>query len=310
MLEKPFLAGCADRGILPQQHPTSGTPDDWFHNDLFATVGLRGISFDFFVNWRNEAPTVTPVIWIKRLLRPEHSYTAFLENINQVVTDEFGTDYLVALCAFANKYDLAVQLVVFKDTQDWSENASEVCIVDIGPERISFTGEVINLGAFKGLIQTYSGGAVSVGTKGLIYGTSRLECALSHTNAAYPGDMDLLVVNEESAPVLIMEFKKDTKGGPIDSQRLSNYYPSRDKRKYDRLAIFRNFLQAQARQIPVAVVYYPTSAAITQVKIELIKGEPGALETMASNVFNKNQTGDHSGSASAIKAIVDKHYTW
>jgi len=308
MLEKPFLAKCDDRDSLPKQHPTSGSPDDWFHNDLLATVGYRGISFDFFINWTINPPTVTPIIWIKRLLRPEYSYAAFLDDINNVVTEEFGADYLIGLSTFAKKYALTIQIIVFKDEQDWNDGASEVCIVDFNLENQTFTGEVIYLDAFKKLIQTYSGGAVNVGTKGLIYGTSRLECSLSHTNAAYPGDLDLLVLNEEFAPVLIMEFKKDTQGGPIDNQKLSNYYPSRDKRKYDRLAIFRNFLQTQAQQIPVAVVYYPTVAMITQIKIELIKGEANAIVASASKVFNKDQTGNHEGSAKLVKAIVDKHY--
>src|SRR5258708_28175692 len=176
MLEKPFLAKCDNRGALPKQHPTSGTPDDWFHNDLLATVGLKGISFDFFINWTHQPPNVTPVIWIKRLLRPEYSYAAFIADINQVIADEFGTQYLIALCAFANKYSLTVQLIVFKDDQDWDNDASEICMASVNPDSINFTAEVIPLSEFKGIIQAYSGGAVDVSSKGLIYGTSRLEC--------------------------------------------------------------------------------------------------------------------------------------
>ena len=308
MLKKPFLAKCDDRSSLPKEHPTSGNPDDWFHNDLISSVGLTGISFDYFINWTTSSPVVTPVIWIKRLLQNEYSYDAFLENLSDAINDEIGVVYLNSLCEFAKKYSLTVQFIIFKDEQNWTNASSEICIVNVNLENHTFTGEVINLDAFKLLIQTYSGGAVSVGTKGLIYGTSRLECALSHSSAAYPGDMDLLVLNEQLSPVLILEYKKDTQGGPIENQQLSNYYPSRDKRKYDRLAIFRNFLQTQAQQIPVAVVYYPTTPAITQIKIELINGEPNAVKSLASKVFNKNQTGNHEGSAALIKAIIDKHY--
>ncbi|OCX54851.1 hypothetical protein BEL04_07925 [Mucilaginibacter sp. PPCGB 2223] len=308
MLNKPFLAKCDDRRVLPKEHPTSGNPDDWFHNDLISKVGLTGISFDYFINWKESSPIVTPVIWIKRFLQTEYSYDALLGNVDKAIKEEFGTNYIKVLSEFANKYSLAVQFIIFKDEQDWTSASSQICIVNLNLDNNTFEPDLINLDGFKLLIQTYSGGAVSVGTKGLIYGTSRLECTLSHTNAAYPGDMDLLVLNEQFSPVLMLEYKKDTQGGPIENQKLSNYYPSRDKRKYDRLAIFRDFLQTQVQQIPIAVVYYSTSTAITQIKIELINGEPNAVKSLASKVFNKNQTGNHEGSADLIKAIVDKYY--
>lgn len=51
MFLSPYLAGCADRELMPKSHPKSGGPENWFSADALAHHNYYGLSFDFFVNW-------------------------------------------------------------------------------------------------------------------------------------------------------------------------------------------------------------------------------------------------------------------
>ena len=99
-----------------------------------------------------------------------------------------------------------------------------------------------NISDLKKDIKLLSGGSISIGNKGLVYSTSTLEGYLSQTDAAWPGDADLIVLDKALNPVALLEYKKHTLDTPMRDQKLSNYYPSKDRRKYDRLAILRSFL--------------------------------------------------------------------
>ena len=51
MINKPVLARCDNREIKAKKHPSSGNPEEWLDNSYLVAHGLRGVSFDFFVNW-------------------------------------------------------------------------------------------------------------------------------------------------------------------------------------------------------------------------------------------------------------------
>ena len=288
MLLKPFLAKCSDRNVLPKVHPGSGSPDDWFANDILIPNGLFGISFDFFVNWSSYPNSLSPIIWIKRVLSPDYKYRNIIKNLNNVIIDEFGADYLLRLIAFASKFKLAVQLIIFRDDFDWSDKANTVIVVDVNSDAqgsLHFSHNEITITQFKLIIQANSGGPVSIGHKGLIFGTSNLECALSQTDSLYPGDIDLLLLNDANEPVAIIEYKKHTLSSSINDQNLSKYYPKPDGRKYDRLAILRDFLNANNISLPVIIIYYPIEEGFKQGRMELVKGPVGKLSSFAASNF-------------------------
>jgi hypothetical protein len=135
------------------------------------------------------------------------------------------------------------------------------------------------------MIRSYSGGPIQIGSKGLIYGTSRLECYLSSTDSLYPGDVDLIVLNPNNRPSAILEFKKHTLATNIREQKLSNYYPRPDGRKYDRLELLREFISGDGGNVPLLVLYYPTNSAFTEGRLELLKGNTGHLATKATGNF-------------------------
>ncbi|MEO6831293.1 MAG: hypothetical protein ABI378_03460 [Chitinophagaceae bacterium] len=288
MLFKPFLANCGDRNILPKVHPTSGTPEDWFSHEILGQFNLAGITFDFFVNWKSVPNSLTPVIWIKRILLPEYNYEQAIEDLEDISIKEFGTKQLDILWLFGTRNKLAIQFIIFRDDLDWCQSEGEVLIVDfIGSEasKFSFDYSLVTLDRFKAQIREYSGGSIKIGTKGLLYGTSNLECHLSKTNSLYPGDADLIIIDNETNPMCILEFKKHTMNTSISLQQLSNYYPHPDGRKYNRLEILRHYLSRNTQNIPLFVVYYPTNLSFTEAKLELLTGDAGKLSTKAASNF-------------------------
>ena len=172
---------------------------------------------------------------------------------------------------------------------DWSNDRNELLIVSLSFKEgcYSFSPQKYSLSGFKELIKSHSGGPVSIGSKGLIYGTSRLECSLSKTDSLYPGDADLLLLNEDNKAVCIFEFKKHTLSSPISEQCFTNYYPRPDGRKYKRLALLRDYLASKSNsRILFFVLYYPTQTYIEQQwKLEVIEGNAFSLRATDSFTF-------------------------
>lgn len=305
MLVRPILARCSDRTQHPQHHPTSGSPEDWLREEHLVERKFFGLSFDFFVNWTSKPIILTPTIWIKRILGEKYSYQNVIDDLEPSIRAEFNDDYLDRLTSFAHKHSLIVKIIIFRDDNNWADAASELLIISIKQEHaghIEFNHSLLSISDFKYEIQANSGGPIQVGAKGLIYGTSRLECHLSTTSSLYPGDVDLILIDEQNKVRAILEFKKHTKLGPISGQKLSNYYAAVDRRKYDRIAILRDYLDTDVSGIPIIIIYYPTQVAITQLKIELIGGPIGKLEEKASFMINLplDQTKE------TVMPIVDK----
>lgn len=287
MLIKPFLAKCGDRTSLPKAHLTSGAPEEWFSNEILAPHGFFGLTFDFFVDWSARPVCLRPVVWVKRILAPPHTYPQFIEDLQANLLAEFSAAYLKRLVSFAKSHQLDAQLIIFRDDFDWKAETTELLLVYVS-ERDSgnfcFDPFILTLKQLKQRIQLYSGGPVQMGSKGLFYGTSNLECVLSGTDSLYPGDVDLVLLNKADQPVGLLEFKKHTLDTPITDQRLSNYYPRPDGRKYDRLAILKDYLSSvKGSHIPLLVIYYPTVVGCTEGKLEVLVGSTGKLATKAAS---------------------------
>lgn len=288
MLSAPYLAKCSDRNSMPKFHPTSGSPEDWFSDAMLSRHNYLGLSFDFFVNWSKQPNVLTPVIWVKRILEPSVPYQKVLENLSDILVSHFGNTYFTLLDSFRNVNSLSVQLIIFHDDFNWSDSKSNLLMVDFKGKSESgfiFEGNIVDIELFKSIIQSHSGGPIQIGSKGLIYGTSNLECFLSTTTSLYPGDVDLIVFNKKFEPLALLEYKKHTLTSSISDQKLSNYYPSPDGRKYNRLSILRDYLGQISPNLPLFNIYYPTNPAFNQGKMELLKGATGSLQTNVGSIF-------------------------
>lgn len=284
---EPFPAKCTDRLALSKSHPHSGGPQDWFADKVLAQHNLYGLSFDFFVNWTVTPPALSPVIWIKKVLSSKHDYPQVQRHLNTIMALELGDAYFQRLEALKKAHNLKIQFIIFHDHNDWVSTQSSLLIATFNGFRkgvFDFSAELISILDFQSVIQRHSGGPIRIGSKGLTFGTSNLECYLSRTNSLYPGDVDLIIFDEKHKPIALLEYKKHNLKSPISNQQLANYYPRPDGKKYNRLAILRDYLAKSGATIPLLVVYFPTRSAFTEGRLEVLKGTFENLETeMAFN---------------------------
>ena len=293
MLQKPFLALCSNRASSPKHNATTGSPEDWFDNGLLIHKKLIGFSFDFFVNWATNQ--ISPFVWVKRILTAHPSALYYNGEINtDLISKEIialdSLSNLKLFVKFCSVKNLALQYLLFREI-DWSKNAEDIFVVSITMpnDELIFNVEAITLNELQRRIRAYSGGSIRVGAKGLMYGTSMLECFLSKTDSLYPGDMDLVIVDAETIEIrALLEYKKHNLDSPIENEKLGNYYPHPDHRKYDRLAILRDYLNSVPKFI---CIYYPTKS-VESAKVEIIMGNAGTLKSGNSRIINLPRFGD------------------
>ena len=277
MLNIPILAKCDNRTVRARSHPFSGEPEDWLADTYLERYGLVGFTFDFFVNWATRS--ISAQLWIKRVVEESFNPWPILSrDISNAIYQCDGEERVRQFCGFAARYGMSCHYFLFKESPN--SQRPPASIVEV---RFDGSGSVediqeVELSNLMSRIRQQSGGPVPVGRKGLFYGLTTLECFLSKTDAAWPGDADLVLVDSIFTPLAIIEFKKHNLNTPISNQTLSNYYPRPDRRKYDRLALFRNYFDNSASTLPIVVVYYPTKPFIDQVKLECIEGIAGNLE--------------------------------
>ena len=288
MLTKPRSAFCNNRARPAPTHPFSGDPEEWLADTYLEQHGLVGLTFDFFVNWRTRS--FSNRLWIKRIVEPSFTpWPVVSHDLSNAIYQCDGEQKVKQLCEFAAKHDMSCHYFLFKESRDWENSPSPIVAVSFGEDGLVTDVREVELSILMDRIQMHAGGPVPVGDKGLILGTSTLECYLANDKkdegAAWPGDADLVLVDSNFTPQAIIEFKKHTLKTPIADQKLSNYYPRPDGRKYNRLAIFRDYLSGNAPPLPMIVVYFPTRTSINQVKLERVEGVPWRLHAGNSTLL-------------------------
>ena len=281
-----ILAKCDNRQILAKESQSLGNPDDWFNKDLLCRLKLKAISFDFFINW--EDGSLDRTLWLKRPI--ESSINLHSESDDSII-ELLKEDKFRELVSFAKFNNLSAAAILFNNNQTWNDNSP--LIYAFWPKDISnkkgLRIERVKLKDIKDIIKTKSGGPVRVGSKGLIYGTSSLECYLSKTDALWPGDADLILFDDDYAPRAVIELKKHTESSRIkfSEQKLSNYYPYPDGRKYDRLQILSCGIN-NYKPIPLYVVYYSTIPGENDIIVEEVWGDRGKLQGDGGKLFTIN----------------------
>lgn len=282
MFLKPILALCNNRTDHAKVHPTLGSPEDWLSESMLNEHGYSAVTFDFFVNWVTYE--LDHELWQKKIPCPiEFSDFSGATSEKIIAFLRKDSDF-IRFFKFAQKNSLVPVAMLFNDPADWAREWAR--LVRAVPEdlhgRPYLVCEETTKQQLFDLIQTKSGGPVPVGKKGLIYGTSGLECYLSHTNAAWPGDVDMILFKVNSfKPIVIVELKKDTGKSKFtfDQQCLGNYYPGDDGRKYDRLAILGEKILPD-QKVPIVVLYYSTVPNEYRVKLERLDGAPRKLKSI------------------------------
>ena len=274
MLRKPILAFCNDRSRPAQTHPYSGEPEEWLADIHLEPHDLIGFTFDFFVNWQTRS--ISDRLWLKRIVEPSFApWPVLSEDISDAIYQCDGEEKVRQLCKFAAEYGMSCHYFLFKEAPNSDHPPTPIVVVTFNADGLVTDVREVELSLLQGRIQQHAGGPVPVGAKGLILGLSTLECYLSKTDAAWPGDADLVLVDfNYMMPRAIIEFKKHTPRSRIafPDQKLSNYYPRPDGRKYDRLALLRDFLSDGTTDLPIVVVYYSITETVHDVKLERVEG--------------------------------------
>ncbi|SFT74905.1 hypothetical protein SAMN05216474_2139 [Lishizhenia tianjinensis] len=288
MIKKPQLASCENREKLPRTNSFCGNPEDWFVTSILGHFNLRALTFDFFVDWSKSPITLTKEFWLKGISESSINTNFNLADIPQELNNAYGESFVETYTKFCENYSIIPYAIIFDDSNNWSDEKSNLLLVRFSSgsnNKIEYETTIISINELKEKIQNNSGGSISIGSKGLYYGTSRLECFLSTSNSLYPGDADLLLVDDEGRAKCIIEFKKHNLSSDISYQKISNYYPKPDGRKYDRLEVLRDYLSKE-ENIPLIIIYYPTNTKEKYGVIEVIHGCTGALKKMGSRKFD------------------------
>lgn len=257
-------ASCADRNSVSR----GPEPSDWIAPSL--PVGWRLFSFHFFVDWNHSPPHLANRVWMTRQVRFEHES----EMAKELKSDLFSLfdqsedrryfEDLERICT-NYRHDLSAILLPDIPVSVITEQTPVWVIRRIKNEDLKVRKYSVN--NLKNAIQFHSGGPVNVGKKGLTYGTSAVECFLSGSDAAFPGDADGILVDDQNQVRCVIEYKKHTIGDALDNHLINRYYPSRDGRKYKRLEALRSHYEyVNQFPTPLVMLYFSTREPVIRLQ--------------------------------------------
>lgn len=284
---EPILALCSDRSVLAKENPVLPAPQSIISNHILSEQNLFGLSFDYFIDWTTNR--LNRDFWLKCPV--ETSTQSGWSNLSDetIVSSLRNHQKFRDLVDFSLTNLCSATAIIFDDRQQWGSTTSKIICAHWPKHPDSKKGLAISrveLPQIEEMIRIRSGGPVAIGKKGLTYSTSSLECYLSRTNALWPGDADLLLCEKSTMrPIALIEYKKHTASSikKFQDQRLSNYYPYPDGRKYNRLSLLSEQISSD-RPIKIFTLYYSTTESELSVKVEEILGKTGSL--MGGQVFD------------------------
>ena len=305
MLNEPILAYCNNRARLADTHPCSGEPEEWLADTYLEPHCLVGLTFDFFVNWRSRS--ISNRLWVKRIVEPSFTpWPVLSHDISSAIYQCDGEEKVKQLCRFAAEHGMSCHYFLFKESPNSQHVPAPIVAVSFDGKGLVTDVREVELSILKSRIQRWSGGPIRVGSKGLTLGLSTLECYLSKTDAAWPADADLVLVDSNSTPHAIIEFKKHTSRSriPFADQEFSNYYPRPDGSKYNRLALLRDFLNDGTADLPIIVVYYSITESVNDVKLERVEGVDRRLRATDYELVPLPNADDEESCKKFIESLV------
>jgi len=309
-LHKPKLAKCNNRDLLPKENQYAGGPEEWFDQGVLTEFGLHGFCYDFFVDWSINPEKLSNMIWIKRIVDNKIG-AELIRNCDRgqvidIIKNSELSKQLPHIARYCNKHKLRIQLLIYREI-DWSVSPECIVVIEVRwiVNSVKYFVSMIGVSELKERIKMLSGGSISIGAKGLIYGTSLLECYLSRTDSLYPGDVDMVLVDENYNNVAIIEFKKHNLNTPIRNQTLSNYYPRPDQRKYDRISILSDYFIDKPK---LYVLYYPTKNTDGSV-IECISGGVSNLVSSKKSIIDLPVIGNKLSYSNYVKNVLNFIYS-
>lgn len=263
----PFLAKCVDRS---ERASVAVNPIDWIAPELGSKY--ESLSFHFFINWNVNPATVSGPLWLSRLViatPPNELMTANKEEVLDAYRNA-GCDILLSRLEKLAKNNFTTAECVLlgeMDTRLINQQSPVWIIKHENESNDPINIKKISVAELSSYIASIRKGAASLGSKGLFYGTSAVECWLSKTQNLFPGDCDCLII-KDGVPVSIIELKKHTLNDPISNNLASRYYPGQDSRKYDSLFALKKYLEQNYQvKVPLSIIYFATKFSAYRVQV-------------------------------------------
>jgi hypothetical protein len=235
------------------------------------SLGLYSTNFCFFVLWNAKKTDghLNREIWFKRELSIHGKGKINLAD--PLFAERFyENDPLPEVnrtLEFFQRYGLNGRYMLIKNLygrHEVKENENVAVRIEVEPMTGQLWKERMTLEEMQRCLIEYSNGLFQI-QKPLNWFETDLEHYLSmhsnQTGALFPGDCDMLLYDREYQCRFILEFKKCTSRGTIlvEQQSFKNYI-SKDRSKYVRLNILRNYFSVlSGREIPMLNIFYPTT---------------------------------------------------
>ena len=283
MLRKGILAKAEDPAQIASYNAYCGDPVKWFDNEYFRNHDLYCITFDFFVDWKNNQ--VDKCLWTKRIIAKPFAMTA--DEIYQKIVAVDGNDHLDRMAGFCNRYGFELEYILCPDipADAWRDPQNHVFMFNITryleqkPDQEVL--REVTAEQLKEIIRDIRKESHAIGIKGLKYATSSLEVYLSQSEYIYPGDADIVLIDKNYEVVAIIEVKKHTAYsertyGPLEQENLYNYRDT-DRLKYQSLGWLKEYLGCS-----LYMLYYSTLSGEEGrvVKFERVVGDPKRLHSV------------------------------
>ncbi|MBL8080469.1 MAG: hypothetical protein JNM55_21035 [Anaerolineales bacterium] len=243
------------------------------------------LSFQYFVRWDQSPLLLDAHVWMTRLVQfesPEELETSE-KIILQVFKDQGYAAEFYSFLAYCKRNGHTLACILLPELPlELLDEKKPVWVI----RAKEGTGELginkVTISRLKEQIQSHSGGPIRMGSKGLTYGTSAVECYLSKTDAAYPGDVDCVISTNDGTVLGMIEFKKHTIADKIENHLAAHYYQRGDKRKYDRLACLHQYYESTYPNVcPITMLYFSTRTPI--IRMQLIDVENEIIVVKDSN---------------------------
>lgn len=301
----PFQARCDDRSHHAEAF---ADPTTWVKAAMPA--GIVALNFQFFIDWNRPSYPVTGPFWITRLLAC-NSPDTIIKCTDQQVTSAWQSSTeshsLEQVAAFCEPLGISAEGIILPEVPIKQLNKnSPVWKMSRSAMQSKWTVSRLDLVLLQAEITRYRGGlTAALGSKGLIYGTSAVECWMSTTQCIYPGDADCLLVRGERT-IALLEFKKHTLGRPIGENLASRYYPRPDGRKYDSLNSLSRLLgQKSGAIVPIVIVYFATRFEKLRIqRIDVVTGNQIVAKYDSGDIDVTNATSSEKGSIILTEAGI------
>lgn len=252
-----------------------------YNAGVLKKFGLQSVSFSFFILWENGLTgSLNKEIWLKKEISircPGSINLNDADTFDRIFFENEPLSFVESKLRFFSYYGLHATYIIIRDLKGvfhLKDGDNVAILVKYDLTMGKFKKTPITLKKLQSILVKYSNRRMRI-NKPLNYYETDLEKYLQEscerTGALFPGDCDMLLYDCDNICKYIIEFKKTTyyDKTPIEEQSFLKYM-NRDRNKYTRLNILRNYFSDKlGNKVPFVAVFYSLREK-NKIKIEFI----------------------------------------